>query len=201
MPEFQNVDPETLLTDPKAWQQGFETRVAQYVNAALGNAAVPVLQQLSDTLETQARNDPANADVVDKYWGDVTQLVAQVPPTQRSAALYREAVTLVRGKRFDELAAAKAAQLAAAGTGIEGVSGSGAPGGSDPQAEVWQRIEATELGKRQIATSGRDGFRRAVAAMGETLESYAEKLSKTATTFDTNKPGTWQTQLVKGGAR
>lgn len=198
--QLPNVNPEQLVTDPVAWQQGFEARQAAYVQALMAQAGAPIVQQMSDMLAAQARNDARFKDVTEKYWPEVEGLVAQVPAHLRSAALYENAIKLVRGNHTEELIAAKAAQLAATqgASALEGASSaSGASSGaSAPDAAVWQKFESSELGKRLLATSGKAGILRAVAAMpGETLTSYADKIAGSKAEFDPNKPGQWHTPL------
>lgn len=194
---LRDVNPDQLLTDPTAWQQAFEQRIATYVNAQVAGAAQAVLPQVNDAIATQAKNDPKNRAVAEKYWPEVEKLVAAVPAHLRTAALYDKTVTLVKGEHFDEFVTEAQAKAAAAATGVEGASNSGsAPAADTTQAEVWSKIESSDLGKQIMNVGGKSGVINAAKAMGLSVDKYAEMITAAKTTFDPRKPGEWSTQLT-----
>lgn len=178
-------DPDLALTDPK----GYQAQIVRYVeaqnDARMQQYAAPVFNQLATTAREMSKNDPANKQIWEKYSADIEGVVANVPAHARTKELYDHAVIMVKGRRFDELAAEKAATLAAAGTGLaRSGSNAGDDGDSEP-GDVWEKIAASPMGKAALNVAGKEGIRAAIRSGAyKSLEAYAAAAAKSKAVVD-----------------
>ncbi len=183
-------DPDLAITDPKLYQQQLVGYMQASSNAQLAQYAAPILQQQASMAREMSKNDSANKAIFDKYHADIDAMVANTPAHMRTKALYDEAVIHVKGKRFDELAAEKAASLASAGTGLARSGGSdGESDTDDSAADVWTKIESSPMGKAALNVAGKKGILAAVRSGAyKSLEHYAEMASKSKARVDPANP-------------
>lgn len=189
-PDLNLPDPDMALTDPKGYQQQLTQYIAGQNAAMLNQAAGPVYQQLAAQSREMSKNDPKNKAIWDKYSADVEQMVANVPQHARTKELYDHAVIMVKGQRFEELAAEKAASLAAAGTGL--TRGGSNDSGADEDAgdaDVWSKIEASPMGKAALHVAGKKGILAAVRSGAyKSLDDYAAAAAKSKARVDPANP-------------
>lgn len=186
---FALPDPDLAITDPKAYQ----TQLTNYLTAAsdqrLAAYAQPILGQLATTARELSKNEASNKAIWEKYGADIDSIVAGVPTHLRTKELYDRAVVQVKGQRFDELAAEKAAALASAGTGLARSGGASADGGDDEPGDVWAKIESSPMGAAALKVAGKKGIRAAVASGAyKSLEHYAEMATKSKGRVDPANP-------------
>ena len=178
-------DPDLAITDPKTYQQQLVTYMQASSNAQLAQYAQPILQQQASMAREMSKNDAANKAIFEKYHADIDAMVGNTPAHLRTKALYDEAVIHVKGRRFDELAAEKAAALASAGTGLARTSGGSDSDTDDSSADVWTKIEASPMGAAALRVAGKKGIRAAVASGAyKSLEHYAEMAAKSKARVD-----------------
>ena len=192
------IDDNLLVTDPAEWRRQFAASVEQSTMQTMQAAAQPIFANQAATAEALAKGDPANKQVVEKWWTEVEQMVAPIPAHMRSKALYDQAARMARANHVDEIATEKAAALANAGTGLEGgstrPSGSPAVEGSDAS---WAKIASSPLGEKMIKQYGKAKVIETAKRMGTTLEKYADMIAGSQTRIDPEKPGTWYSELQK----
>lgn len=187
-PDLNLPDPDMALTDPKGYQQQLTQYIAGQNAAMLNQAAGPVYMQLATQAREMSRNDPKNKAIWDKYGADVEQMVVNVPQHARTKELYDKAVVMVKGEKFDELAAEKAATLASAGTGLtrSGGEGSDDDAGDD---DVWDKIASSPMGKAALHVAGKKGILAAVRAGAyKSLDDYAAAATKSKAKVDPANP-------------
>lgn len=184
-------DPDMALTDPK----GYQEKLTQYLHAhqeqTVAAYAAPILNQLAGTAKELSRQDAANKDVWSKWGTEIESMVANVPAHLRTRELYDQAVVMVRGRHWQELAAEQNQRLAAAGTGL--ARAGLADGGSDMEAvgdaALWEKIEATPMGAAAIKVAGKQGVMNAIRAGAyKSLEEYAAMAQKSKSKVDSANP-------------
>jgi hypothetical protein len=184
-------DPDLALTDPKAYQTQLAGYFEQQQANMLSQAAAPVYAQLATQSREMSRNDPKNRDIYAKYGAEVEAVVGNVPQHLRTKELYDKAVVMVRGEKFEELAAEKAATLAAAGTGLARAGGASADADTDSGSDdVWSKIEATAMGAAALKVAGKKGILSAIRSGAyKDLNDYADKVAKSKAKVDPANPG------------
>lgn len=193
------IDDDLLVTNPGEWRRRLQAQQEQRQQQTIAQIAAPIAQQLASTSATLSRRDPANADVAEKWWAEVDALVAPIPAEMRTQQLYDQAAKLVRSNHLDEIANERAQRLAAASTGVEGVTRITNPDGTvttqDAGGPAWDKIKSTPLGARMIERYGRAKVEKAAAAFGG-LDKYADMLSKSRTDFDPSHPSRMYSELL-----
>jgi hypothetical protein len=188
------INDDLLVTDPAAWRQQFQAQVESVMAAQMAQAAAPILTNQAATVAELSRNDAANKDVAAKWWNEVEQMVAPVPLHMRSKALYDQACKLARSNHIDEIARERADALAAAGTGVEGVTSRRTPEQTESEKKVWDRIASSDIGKHMLDKYGKAKIEKAAAGMGG-LDKYADYVAGSKTQFDPERQGRWSTEL------
>lgn len=190
MQQYGMPDPDEALTDPKGYQQKLVAYFEAQQNAQLAQAAGPVYQQLATQSREMSRNDPKNAAIWQKYGQAIDNVVANIPAHLRTKELYDEAVIQVKGENFEELAAEKAATLAAAGTGLARAgSDAGDDAGDSGEGDVWAKIEASPMGKAAMNVAGKKGILNAIRQGAyPSLEAYAAAAAKSKAKVDPANP-------------
>lgn len=183
-------DPDMALTDPKGYQQQLTQYLYAQQTQQLAAAAGPVFEQLASTAKELSKNDPKNRDIWQKYGSQVEAMVANVPANLRTKDLYDQAVIMVKGQKFDELATEKAASLAAAGTGLARAgSADESADTASGDAAVWEKIEASPMGAAAIKVAGKQGILKAIRAGAyKSLEDYAAKAAASKSKVDSANP-------------
>ena len=191
------LDDDLLVTDPSEWRRQFQAQQEQRMAATMQQAAQPVFQNMAATAATLSQQDKANADVAERWWGEVNALVSGVPTNMHTKALYDQAVRVVRSNHIDEIATERAQALAAAQTGVETVTVSGTNGtaGVRDDDAVWTKFKDTDLGARMIERYGKAKVLQAAERMGG-LEEYAKMVNESKTQFDPEHGGRMYTELA-----
>lgn len=199
--DANQLDDDLLVTNPGEWRRRFAAQQQNAMNATVASVAAPFAAQLAGTVATLAKRDPANADVAERWWGEVEAIVAPIPEHMRTEALYSQAAKIARSNHVDEIANERAQRLAASGSGVEGVTrvanADGTVSTVDAAGPVWDKIKATPLGARQIERYGRAKVEAAAKAMGG-LDKYAAMLEGSRTEFDPSHPSRMYSELING---
>lgn len=192
----EQLDDDLLVTNPAEWRRRFQAQQENTMYNAMSQAAAPVYQNMADTAAVLARQDAANADAL-PYWDEVDAVVSNIPYHLRTKAVYDQAAKLAKSNHVDEIASARAKAMAAAGTGIEGVTRTNIDGTVTTSADdaTWDKIKATPMGQRMIDQYGKGKVLEVAKKMGG-LEAYADMISKSKTTFDPMTPGRWNSELA-----
>ena len=198
MPEVvKQIDDNLLVTDPAEWRRQFAEGVNLQLGQTLAQAAAPIYSNIAATAETLAKADPVNKEVAEKWWAEVREMVTPIPEHMRSQALYTQAAKMARANHIDEIASAKAAAIAGAGTGLEGGGTRGADGAPpvEGNAAAWDKISKSAIGKKMLDQYGKAKVVATAKQMNMTLDKYADMVAGSRTAVDPEKPGTWYTDL------
>ena len=168
-PATSAPDPDLAYSDTAAWQQQLQAANAQQTQQMMQQYAQPMMAQLGALAQQASENSPDNniRTAWQKYKPEIVQLVtSQVVPDQRSKEAWDMAAKVVLSEHLDEVAAERAAVLAAStGAATEGgqqVGVDDSPTSGDALDEFWtsghrqvQRLKNKGLNKASLREAAR----------------------------------------------
>lgn len=194
---LQDIDPDLMLTDPKAWQQQFTQQLQQMQQNQMSQAAAPLLQQQAESAKFMSSSDPKHKPIYEKWGNEVDRVVGQAiqAGAMPSKQLYDQAAKMVAADHLDELAQERAKSLAASNPDLArgGTAGSSAAAGE--KDEVWSKIESSPIGKQLMSTIGKEGIRRNCQNSGTNLEDYAKMVASNRASIDPLNKSRWNTTI------
>lgn len=134
-------DPSLAQTDPERWQREFDAYnrriVSESIAASAGQYSRPLLAQQAQTARELSRRDPRSAPIWERYGHEIDREMAKAPLEQRTKSAYDMVVDMIRGRHFDELSSAQAAQRSATPTASANVEGEPQPPEPKPLDKFW----------------------------------------------------------------
>jgi hypothetical protein len=182
----QLPDPQLMYSNPAQYQQ----EMLNYQNALLQMQAAPLYATNARTARTLASQNGKRADIWQKYAAEIDAQMAGVDPRFQTIEAWEMAADIVTGRHLDEIAAERAAGLAArvdSGTLSGGeVPGSASAPDADPIRELFRTNDPAIRKFAALGKSADDVIKHA-ATMGHKPETYANMLrrSATVTTYET----------------
>ena len=182
-----------MLEDPKRFVQDFNTALTARQQINLANAQRPLYEAQAQQARQLAAT--ADADMFNRYGAEIDNIVNKIPVEQRTSDMYKEVTRYVKGLHVDELVEERSKELAATYQQVEDVTYSTPEGSVRASDNVWDKLGATDFGKRLIDTVGKQGIIAHCEKSGTPLKEYVEQATKTNVRFSAK--GGWDRNIVE----
>ena len=186
-PKMKAPDADLMLTNPEEWQRQYKAQIQTEMVNYMNQAAAPLVNQTAQASRYVASQGKYK-DVFEKYGHEVEMQVANIPIAQRTPELWEKVAQIVKGEHAEDLAQEYAQRLVNSSPSLHvpGTAGTNASGSED--STLWEKLENTALGKRQMEVLGRGGILKHIAAEGMTMEKFVDSVVNSGSAPDPSDP-------------